>query len=1343
MGYPQATRTKKAVASLQQSATSAIKSPHSAFAHPMLQLQRQIGNRAVGQLIQAKLNVGKPGDGYEIEADHFAHAVMRMPDTIAQRQTDEQKEETAQTKSIGAVTPLIQRQAADEKEETAQTLQRQAADEKEETAQTLQRQATDEKEETAQTLQRQATDEKEETAQTKETTDQTPTVTPELEGRIQAMRGGGQPLAEDTRGFFESRFGYDFGGVRVHTGSQADEASRNLNAQAFTIGRDIFFGAGKYEPQTHQGKWLLAHELTHTLQQRSPKPLAQNKTVQPYQIQNQVSDSTTSRIISRKITNANQDPKFRAVVAKAKGVAKQQKKHAPAAQKAAQAQAAAKSPANEVASKAGANQVQQIDQQQPKPFNRAAFKAALLAKIAAIAPKTLKEADEFKDGGKVGNLKGDLTGQVNTSKKQSQGAIESKVKAPPDPSGITPRTATPLPPAETGAAPAAIGAAQAAPKPKTAQEVSLQEGSKSLDQQMQDADVTEGQLKKSKEPEFQGAVEAKQEAQTDAVTAPQAYRQSEQATLVQAQTQATATAQTQLRGMHGSRGQLLNRVTGRQQQTQSQDEQDRLRVANEIQAIYNQTKQKAEARLNSLDTEVNQAFDKGTNDARVAFEDYVDRRMKAYKSDRYSGAGAVLWVKDKLLGLPDEVNAFYQEGRKLYIAKMDAVLDQVAGLVETGLNEAKAEIAKGRQQVQEKVNSQPANLRKAAQEAAQQINSQFDQLEQSVNDKQQQLIDSLAQKYNDNLQKLDARIDEMQAENRGLVDKAKDAIAGVIKTILELKTLLLGVLAKAASAIDKIIKDPIGFLGNLVAGVKQGFMNFVGNIAQHLQKGLMGWLFGALAEAGIQLPESFDLKGIITLILQVLGLVYSSIRARAVKLLGEKVVKALETTAEIFKILITQGPGGLWEYIKDQLSNLKDVVIDGIKSFVTDSIIKAGVTWILGLLNPAGAFIKACKAIYDIVMFFVERGSQIIALVNAVLDSVGAIASGAIGAAAGFVENALSKAVPVVISFLAALLGVTGITDKIRAVIAKVQEPVNKAIDWVINKAYNLVKAAGKLLGFGKDKDDKPDQRNEQQKKADLNQALQESNELLKQEGMTSAKVKQQLPAIKSKYKMTSLELVVVSESKNKETVRVNGKINPGDNSPDTDLIKGEPDPTRLPIIKKDGYTFSAIDPAADESANLAGLAEWKEGTGSITLALYPKELKLGGKEFTEETRIRGGIVLKAFVSAVEQMLQEKVAEEKVKGNLDEAAKKYQIKGLDGVWNPSSDNTKSFNAAYSRRFGVSLEAAAWETFTGKQAKKLFGFDKVKINSIKPDVNDPSHEKRRELGFENIWVTFYS
>ena len=202
-----------------------------------------------------------------------------------------------------------------------------------------------------------------------------------------------------------------------------------------------------------------------------------------------------------------------------------------------------------------------------------------------------------------------------------------------------------------------------------------------------------------------------------------------------------------------------------------------------------------------------------------------------------------------------------------------------------------------------------------------------------------------------------------------------------------------------------------------------GLKNFMGNIGSHLKKGLMDWLFGALGGAGLVLPDTLDLKGIVSIVLQVLGLTYANFRARAVKIVGEPVVSALEKAADVFKVIVTEGIPGLWRFIKEKVEDLKSMVLDAIFDFIKEKVIIAGVTWVIGLLNPASAFFKACKAIYDIVMFFINRGSQILALVNAVIDSMAAIAKGSIGVAATFVENALAKAIPVAIGFLASLLG--------------------------------------------------------------------------------------------------------------------------------------------------------------------------------------------------------------------------------------------------------------------------------------------------------------------------------
>jgi Domain of unknown function (DUF4157) len=81
----------------------------------------------------------------------------------------------------------------------------------------------------------------------------------------------GQTLDSETRAFLEPRFGHSFGDVRVYADGQADQLAREYQARAFTVGQDVFFRDGEYDPNSPGGLGLLAHELTHTIQQRDAK----------------------------------------------------------------------------------------------------------------------------------------------------------------------------------------------------------------------------------------------------------------------------------------------------------------------------------------------------------------------------------------------------------------------------------------------------------------------------------------------------------------------------------------------------------------------------------------------------------------------------------------------------------------------------------------------------------------------------------------------------------------------------------------------------------------------------------------------------------------------------------------------------------------------------------------------------------------------------------------------------------------------------------------------------------------------------------------------------------------
>ena len=140
----------------------------------------------------------------------------------------------------------------------------------------------------------------------------------------------------------------------------------------------------------------------------------------------------------------------------------------------------------------------------------------------------------------------------------------------------------------------------------------------------------------------------------------------------------------------------------------------------------------------------------------------------------------------------------------------------------------------------------------------------------------------------------------------------------------------------------------------------------------------------------------------------------------------------------------------------EKLGDIKKMIMEQIEDFVLTKIITAGITWLISLLNPAAAFIKACKLIYDVVMFFVNNAERIMKFVNTVIDGVVDIAKGNISAVVDRIEDALSQMVPILIGFIASVLGIGGIGEKIKSIIQALQKPVNKALDFVIKTGLKL-----------------------------------------------------------------------------------------------------------------------------------------------------------------------------------------------------------------------------------------------------------------------------------------------
>ena len=190
--------------------------------------------------VQTKLTIGAPNDIYEQEADRVANQVMSMSEPVQSLETVFDEKGLHRSSTTEKTIPYIQRLCA----ECDSELQRRAEPKKAE----------------------------EDLVQTKREINQSQMISDDLQDGIQSLKGSGQPLPQSEREYFNQRFGADFGNVRIHTGHPAQQLARSISAQAFTVGQDILFGAGHYNPSTTPGRHLIAHELTHTIQQLGFEP---------------------------------------------------------------------------------------------------------------------------------------------------------------------------------------------------------------------------------------------------------------------------------------------------------------------------------------------------------------------------------------------------------------------------------------------------------------------------------------------------------------------------------------------------------------------------------------------------------------------------------------------------------------------------------------------------------------------------------------------------------------------------------------------------------------------------------------------------------------------------------------------------------------------------------------------------------------------------------------------------------------------------------------------------------------------------------------------------------------
>ncbi|MFF2012616.1 hypothetical protein ACFVWY_26570, partial [Streptomyces sp. NPDC058195] len=431
-----------------------------------------------------------------------------------------------------------------------------------------------------------------------------------------------------------------------------------------------------------------------------------------------------SRLVAQRYTapvkpSAAQAPGFRKVKADVAAKRTRLSVHAPAATESKSAQDAAVAPPDDREAQGKAANAEKMNAAKPGEFSKQAFIDAVNKAIDAQAPKNLDQADKFSKSGKADQIKAEVDGKVTDGKTASAKDIDTATKAPPDTTAAKDKPVTPMSPDQPPPNPGAPPAADAVPDRQPPAVTDFSQGPAANNQAMADAEVTEEQLAKGNEPEFDQALSAKKTAEADSAKAPAQGRTAEAQQLSSAKAGAAASGAQALSTLTATRAAAGKHVDGGKGDTKTRDEKRRAEATAKLQKVYDATKKDVETTLTGLDAKVDTAFTTGEKAARDAFTADHKRRMKAYKDKRYSGwTGKARWVKDKFAGLPDQANQLYQEARKLYVARMQTVISSVADIIGTELGTAKARIAKGRTELRAEADRLPADLRQFGQEAA-------------------------------------------------------------------------------------------------------------------------------------------------------------------------------------------------------------------------------------------------------------------------------------------------------------------------------------------------------------------------------------------------------------------------------------------------------------------------------------------------------------------------------------------------------------------------------------------------------------------------------------------------
>ena len=882
--------------------------------------------------VQTKLTINEPGDEYEQEADRVADHIMRMSDS------EESGIDSLSQSHIPSIQPYQKKNNS--------TLHRQTGD--------------SEEEEKKKRLLKQ---EEEEPIQTKSWSGKSPSLSATLTDQLAASRSGGRSLPPATRQFMESRFAHDFGAVQIHTDDSAVALNRQLNAKAFTHRQHIYFGSGQYQPNTMAGRLLLAHELTHVVQQtggsqsRSPLPSQQRPPQSQFSLeQDALAFAHTSfhpTISPTPNTLQRQEEGVLSSIAGFVGIDIRRYLDAIPGY-------------NLFTVVIGYDPIRDIR------VDRTAINLVrgLLSLLGPIGNNIFNALQERQILQRAFEWIETELGQRNLTRERIL------------------RTLNDFPDVVLEALPTSLSEVlRLAERHFGALLQDIQAFVRSAVEQLiawikaAAIDLAEGLLDENPAWDLLKKVLHYDPLKGEDVNTPTVEILEDFLRLIG--------KQTELEQMR-ERGTLQE--TADWLDTQLGTFADLLRqLTNLFSAAWDAIQPENLPNLPSnLRNLANQAFEfiRGVADFALTIA------LKVLEI-----------IKHALLGLLREhANTIPGYHLLTVMVGKDIFTDEEVPLTPTNLIRGFMSLMPGGEEQFQKMNETGV-----IPEAAQRIETAMTELGITWPFVQQLFLDIWNSfTIEDLVTPIDTFIRVLN-EFREPLDRLFRFVIEVIKVMIELILVLMNfpsdligsIITNALQAIDDIKRDPIGFLINLLETMKLGFQHFFDNIVEHLIGGLTNWLFSTVREAGIEPPTELSFEAIFGFVLDILGLSMDHMWELLANHIGQETVDrirgAIDRVMEIgreawgfIQDVQERGMVAIWEYIQSQLTNLWDMVLGKVQDWVMERIVNVGIRWLMSLLDVTGItpVINSCVAFFNAVQSAIEYLREILEVINDFVTTV-------------------------------------------------------------------------------------------------------------------------------------------------------------------------------------------------------------------------------------------------------------------------------------------------------------------------------------------------------------------